>query len=267
MRFHKAGVTMWCDENRDNLEYIQTLWQKAYGPDTERGGSWRRRLPAPFWEISFGDRAGVFGAKLNGRVSCVKVFYDERIRAKVRTLTGLSRGRRAYRNGLRLAHLGIACPEMWGCIERKPIGPTMLVTELIDDGMRLDHWIIEHGVAREVTLAVAKFIRNMHDRGVSHTDLSPRNILVRRGEQCLEFLLLDYEDARFRKHTSRRVRLDDLHHLHERMFYSVPLRERLRFLRAYAGCDYLPFRNKLARMIKRERPRERRPAPPPQMSA
>jgi Ser/Thr protein kinase RdoA (MazF antagonist) len=54
----------------------------------------------------------------------------------------------------------------------------------------------------------------MHDAGVTHKDLSLRNILVRNGEGG--FLLLDYEDACFSKTVSEQDRLYNLHHLHER---------------------------------------------------
>jgi len=89
----------------------------------------------------------------------------------------------------------------------------------------------------------------MHDHGVSHVDLSPRNILIRHPGGDAEFLLLDYEDARFTRNLSRRTRLDNLHHLHERMAKQVPLRDRLCFLRDYAGRNYRLYRQALQPMM------------------
>jgi len=100
-------------------------------------------------------------------------------------------------------------------------------------------------------IALARYLRNMHDHGVSHVDLSPRNILIRHAGAEAEFLLLDYEDARFARDLSYRKRLDNLHHLHERVAQLVPLRDRLRFLRAYAGPDYRLYRQALQPMMLR----------------
>ena len=261
MKSRQASTIIWCDDTSEDLEYLRAISEAVYGAHAGQTRNWELPASGPLWKIAFGDRAGILGAKLDGRVSCIKLFYDKRIRAKLRRLLGLSKARRAYRNGRRLNQLGIGSPAMWGYIERRPISPAMIVTELVDDGMRLDHWVIENGTPRPLVLGLAGFIKNMHDRGVTHSDLSPRNILIRPRGERFEFLLLDYEDARFGARVGHRARLHDLHHLHERMFSYVPLRVRLRFLRAYAGNDYHPFRRALGQMIAKSRPRQRHPGP------
>jgi serine/threonine protein kinase len=119
--------------------------------------------------------------------------------------------------------------------------------------MRLDHWAARQRAGRDAIVSLARFLRHMHDQGVAHIDLSPRNILIRTGAGGLEFFLLDYEDVRFAAHLSRRRRLDNLNHLHERTVRLISLRDRLRFLREYAGPDYEAWRDDLSRMIRRSR--------------
>jgi len=264
MRFREPDMTLWCGEDASDRDYLREVATLVYDTYTGRGRRWQLPASSPFWEISFGNRSGVFGARLNDRVSCVKLFYDERLRTKLRTMAGLSKGYWAYRNGLRLNRLGVGCPRMWGCIQQRPLGPTMIVTELIEDGLRLDHWVLENGTPRAAVLKLAQFVRGMHDKGVTHTDLSPRNILIRPRPGHYEFLLLDYEDARFRRCVSRRQRLKDLHHLHERLFHHTALRARLWFLKAYTEQDYRPYRDALARMMK-DQPPHRHPGVPPQV--
>ena len=140
---------------------------------------------------------------------------------------------------------------MIGYAERRPFGPAMVITEMIDDGLRIDHWVKKHGLEPQALFALARYLRAMHDHGVYHVDLSHRNILVRARGNEYEFLLLDYEDARFVGRVSPRIRLKNLHHLHERMAGIVSARDRLRFLRHYAGDDYAAYRSRLRRMMDR----------------
>ncbi len=234
------------EQDRD---YIREVCETVYASYSGGADRWQLVDTPQIWQISFGGRAGVVGVRVHGRVSCAKLFYDKRLRNPLRVALGLGKGRRAYRNGVRLGQLGVKCPQMWGYAERRPWGPGMIVTELIQDGKRLDHWIAEHGTSSALACALGRTLRDMHDKGVSHLDLSPRNILVRRCGDSFDFLLLDYEDARFSRQVSRRRRLENLHHLHERMIRLASVRERLRFLRAYAPPDYRAWRDTLRRML------------------
>jgi len=213
------------------------------------GETWQIPAESALWPISLGGRAGVVGVRLQDRVCCVKLFYDHRWMTRIRTWAGQAKAKSAYRHALRLQQVGVGCPSPLGYAEVRPWGPALLVTELIDDGMRLDHWIEAHGVSREGVNALACFLSHMHDRGVTHQDLSPRNILIRPSGTALEWLLLDYEDTRFADRVSEAARLDDLHHLHERVLMSVSLKDCLRCLRGYAGPDYEHYREKLNRRI------------------
>jgi len=235
------------------------------------GGDRDRRLvadPGEIREISLGGRAGVVGVRLKGRSWCVKLFYDQRLRTRLRVLLGLAKARRAYRNGLRLDRLDIRCPRMLGYAEKRPGQLPLIVTEWVTEAVGLDQWIARHGVSRPLIASLARFLRHMHDRGVTHLDLSPRNLLAAPSGKGFDLWLLDCEDARFRRHLSERRRLADLHHLDERLLCTVSLRDRLRFLRDYAGPKYPTWRDTLGRMMEtsqskyarqyRDRPNSRR---------
>ncbi len=251
MQFHKSGDIIFCSAEPADLDYVGAVAKRVYADYRNDGPHWQLPPSDETWEISFGGRAGVLGVRLEGRVSCAKLFYDERMRTKLRVAAGFSKGRRAYRHGVRLEKLGVNCPKMLGYAERRPTGPALIVTDLADDAERLDLWVPQHGAPRQAVTALAQFIRHLHDSGASHADLSPRNILIRKSSDTFEFLLLDYEDARFARQISRHRRLEDLHHLHERMVGYVPLRDRLRFLRTYAPQDYRTFRDPLRRTMEK----------------
>lgn len=252
MEFRRTNNLLFCSDDDRDLDYVQAVAELVLARYTGEGHRWRPARSDQLWRLFTGGRAGVVGVRHEGRVACVKLFYDDRRRTKVRTLMGLSKARRAYRNGLRLRQLGITCPRMIGYAERRPVGPALLVTELIEDATRIDHWVPRHGVQQDAVAALAHFVCGMHDRGVSHVDLSPRNILVRRSEAGIAFFLLDYEDVRFATEISPQRRIEDLHHLHERVVGYVPLGARLRFLRAYAPQDYVAFRDALRRRIEQD---------------
>jgi tRNA A-37 threonylcarbamoyl transferase component Bud32 len=248
MRPHRTSHIAVSSPYEQDLDYIRDVSEIVYARYTGAGNRWHLVDSDQMWRISFGGRAGVLGVRLNDRTGCVKLYYDERLFNRLRVRLGFSKGRRAYENGLRLQQLAVNCPQMWGYAERRPCGPGMIVTELIDDAVRLDHWIAENGASRDVFGALGRFIGAMHDKGVSHIDLSPRNILVRPRGKDSEFLLLDYEDARFARQVGKRRRLENLHHLHERLFQSVSVRNRLHFLHTYAPENYKAWRNALRRL-------------------
>jgi tRNA A-37 threonylcarbamoyl transferase component Bud32 len=262
MRFLKADDFIYCCANARDADYIRDVARMVYASYDGGSENWQVKNSGRMWAISLGGRAGVVGIRLQGRTCCAKLFYDERFQTRLRTWLGLSKGRRAYQNGLRLQQAGVNCPAMWGYAERRPSGPALIVTALADDCLRVDHWAVRQGVPREAVLALARFLRAMHDAGVSHVDVSPRNIMVRLVSAQYEFFLLDYEDARFAAHVSHRTRLENLHHLHERMIQHVSARDRLRFLREYAREDYRSYRDTLRRRMSAvDAPLASRPVP------
>jgi len=259
MRSHRENSLIFDATDDRDLPYVKEVSQLACRYCAGDPSGWQLADVERLWKVFIGGRSGILGIRLDGRVCCVKLYYDGRLRTRLRTMVWLAKSRRAYLHGVRLARAGINCPRMLGWAEHRPTGPTMIVTELIDDGMRLDHWIAKYGVGQGLPAGLARFVRNMHDHGVTHVDLSPRNIMVRARDNGYEFLLLDYEDARFLRSVDRRTRWRDLNHLHERLALCTSLRDRLRFLRVYTPQDYHLYRERLRGMLDRSTSRYLRP--------
>lgn len=225
--------------------YLERVTAEVLQSYDARGAQWQVNPSPTLWPISLGGRAGVVGVRVQDRACCVKLFYDRRRTTLLRTWMGKAKGKSAYRHAIRLREAGVLCPMPIGYAEVRPWGPALLVTELIADGYRLDHWIASNGTSPEGIAALARFLRTMHDQGITHQDLSPRNLLVRPVDASFELFILDYEDTRFAAGVSEQARLDDLHHLNERCLMTVGLRDRLRCLRGYAGPSYRRYRKML----------------------
>ena len=266
MTFHRARNLLFCSADERDLDYVQAVAEQVLAHHSEELPRSRSGETSCQWRIVSSMRAAIIGVQRNDRVCCVKLFHDKRLRTRLRVALRLAKGRRAYRYGVRLRAAGVDCPAMIGYAEQRPFGPAMVITELIEDGLRVDHWVKKRGLERQAVLALARTIRAMHDHGVYHLDLSHRNILVRQRGTEYGFLLLDYEDARFVAEVSQRIRLKNLHHLHERIADFVSVRDRLRFLRLYAGDDYRLYRDILHKRIrtstwsKHHRPLKRGPS-------
>jgi tRNA A-37 threonylcarbamoyl transferase component Bud32 len=249
----KNGTIQFCSAQPPWDAVIPRVAERVYGVYDGRESRWALADSPDLWRISMGGRAGVVGVRVEGRPCCVKLYYDRRLQTRLRDLVGLAKARRAYRNGLRLEAMGVRSPRILGYAEQRPGQLPLLVMELLTSAWRLDQWIAHHGVTRPLVAAVARSIRLMHDQGVTHVDLSPRNLMVSPSHGGFDVWLLDCEDARFRHALSDRVRLADLHHLDERLLCSVSLRDRLRFLQEYTGRRDSPWRRTLDRMVRTSR--------------
>lgn len=217
-------------ENATDEGFVHSVCELVLDAYDGRGIEWKHPDRTDLWKINSGGRAGVVGVEMDGRRCCVKLFYDDRLRSALRNALGFSKARRSYENAIKLKSKGIGCPEMIGLA--KVGGLCLVVSELCDDAVRTDHYIIKQGASRELVKAFSRFVRAMHDAGIAHVDFSLRNTMVERKEGY-SFLLLDYEDVRFGRPLSRKVRIDNLHHMNERAIQLVSLKWRLRFLRAY----------------------------------
>ena len=227
--------------NESDRSYLAAVTDLVLERYDGRGPQWQLAASLTIWPLSLGGRAGVVGVSIENRTCCVKLFYDRRWITRWRTFFGHAKGKTAYRHACRLQEHHVTCPTPLGYAEKRPIGPVLVVTELIADGQRLDHWIQTHGTTLPLIEALAKSLRHMHDSGITHSDLSPRNLLVRPGEVAPLPYLLDYEDARFHGRIAKDARLEDLHHLDERMLHVTTLHERILFLRYYAGPAYKDY--------------------------
>jgi tRNA A-37 threonylcarbamoyl transferase component Bud32 len=253
MRLQGTEALRFCSTDPIGCAEVAAAAEQVYRCYDGQQHLWRCPESGPIWRISLGGRAGVVGLRVGERVVCVKLYYDQRLLARCRVLVGLAKARQAYRNGLALQHLGIRSPKILGYAEQPHGRLPLLVMELLTHGIRLDQWISRHGVTRSLIIETARFIRYMHDHGVIHVDLSPRNLMVSPSAAGFDVWLLDCEDVRFRRRLSDRARLADLHHLDERVLCTVSLRNRLRFLQEYTGQRASPLREALDRMVRTSR--------------
>ncbi len=229
-----------CALKTKDAGYVRAVAEKVMQTYDGCGIEWKHPVDDPeLWKLNSGQRAGVVGVKLGGRRCCVKLFYDDRMRAKARNLCGLSKAKRAFASALKLKARQVACPEMIGWVRVRAGGPYMVVSELCDYAHRTDHYIREHGIDLDLVRLFAGFVRNMHGKGIGHVDFSLRNTMVVVSDRAprFRFLLLDYEDARFGSALSRGKRLNNLHHLLERALPLVPLKWRVVFLREYLQTE------------------------------
>ncbi len=107
-----------------------------------------------------------------------------------------------------------------------------LLTEFLPDSQPL-HRLPYSQLAR-LLLPLAAFVRTLHDRGLSHRDLKPDNLLATPDGQLY---LVDLAGMRRCKHVSKRRRIKDLARLNVGLLLhpSLSRSQRLRFLLHYLG--------------------------------
>ncbi len=231
--------------------FVEAVARSVLSTCRKANGNWPAVDTPEFRTLNRGGRAGVAVVTAEGRNCCVKVFYDMRWFVKWRNRIGFSKARRAFNHGMELARRGVNCPAMLGYTVDPSSGWAFLITDLAEHE-RLDYWIERNGSSAEVAEALGRFIGWMHDAGVTHKDLSLRNLLIQPVPGGYVFLLLDYEDARFSVAVTRQKRLRNLHHLNERSVSAVPEDIRREFLTAYLGgeTEISGWCDSLNRMIK-----------------
>ncbi len=214
----------------DEKEFVRVVAEKIFSAYNEYGRDGAMEDVFNVWNICLARRAGVFGVEESGRRVCVKLFYDDGLKACSRNFFRCSKAKRAWRCGVKLLKCHLSVPMMIGYAENEK-GMGLMITKFVEDSVRLDIQIEENEPRKSVAVALGRFVRQMHDAGVTHEDLSLRNVLVHKNGAA--FVLLDYEDARFYKTVSEKQRLDNLHHLNERALTVVPESIRRAFLSAY----------------------------------
>jgi tRNA A-37 threonylcarbamoyl transferase component Bud32 len=144
---------------------------------------------------------------------------------------------RSWTNGHALIDRGLPTPRPCLLLHRTQFGLQgvgYLLSELVPEAQHL-HEAIDQSDPRErwrLIDRIARWIRLMHERGVSHRDLKAANILVGSDGECH---FIDLVGVRTRRRVPRRVRVRDLARLNA-SFVSSPVvgrSDRLRFLRTY----------------------------------
>lgn len=202
----KSSWEIWLADDCDATLSVEMLEQFCQGFSVFGG---QVETSFKVWTLHDGGRATIYGAELAGKKYCIKLFKDRRVLTQFRTYLGFSKGRCAFTNGLRAMHQHVPVPQTYAYVERKPFGPSMVVMELLEEATQIN-LLIEDMLAQgsELTCdpffihivdSFAKFTRDMHDKGVSHNDFSPRNVLVSRQGEEISLKLIDLEDVVFSK--------------------------------------------------------------------
>jgi serine/threonine protein kinase len=144
---------------------------------------------------------------------------------------------RSWKNGHALIDRGLPTPRPWLVLQRRRWGlPGLgyLLCDLVPEARHLHDAVRAADPAEKQRLAevLARGVRLMHDRGVSHRDLKAANILVRPDGRC-EFI--DLVGVRTRRRVPREIRIRDLTRLNASFAASLHItwRDRVRFLQTY----------------------------------
>ncbi|MDO8446310.1 MAG: lipopolysaccharide kinase InaA family protein [Deltaproteobacteria bacterium] len=161
----------------------------------------------------------------------------------------LSKARRAFNAARSLYERGIPTPEpvAYSLLKRGPnAGKELVFTRFIDDAQPMDEFCNKFlsqpnasdfiRKKRELTVALAGFVKGLHLEGVYHGDFDIFNILTRYKEG-FEFYLIDTGGIRSIRGISHRRRIKNLERIN-RFFLDtrvVSSTDRMRFLRIYLG--------------------------------
>jgi len=144
---------------------------------------------------------------------------------------------RSWQSGHAFLDRGLPTPQPRLVFQRRRLGlPTVgyLLCEEVPQARHL-HEVLKSGSRvsnHKLIDTLARWIRLMHERGVSHRDLKAANILVNSGGECQ---FIDLVGVRLQRNVRRRLRVRDLARLNASFvsMAEVSRTDRLRFLRVY----------------------------------
>jgi tRNA A-37 threonylcarbamoyl transferase component Bud32 len=155
----------------------------------------------------------------------------------VSNLVRSSPARRSWMNGHAFLDRALPTPRPWLFLHRKRRGVPAegyLLCERVEGYQHLQEAIDDADLMRrrEIGERVARMVRTMHERGVSHRDLKAANILV---GPTGDLQFIDLVGVRLGRSVSRSVRVRDIMRLSVSFLDSkrVSRTDRLRFLRMY----------------------------------
>jgi tRNA A-37 threonylcarbamoyl transferase component Bud32 len=144
---------------------------------------------------------------------------------------------RSWKNGHALIDRGLPTPRPWLVLHRRRCGlpgTGYLLCDLVPDSRHLHDAVraADRVAKRQLIDRLARWVRLMHERGVSHRDLKAANILV---TATGDIQFIDLVGVRTRAFVRRAVRVRDLARLNASFVASsrITRTDRLRFLRTY----------------------------------
>ncbi len=176
---------------------------------------------------------------------CVKEFRWRGALHACKALARPTQGLRTFVNGRRLVDMGVgaALPlALMTCTSQGLIRREWVVMETVPAGVELDRYLVrrlsegmDYRHRRELIRQFARFLSDLHGKGIFHSDLKTCNIMVSEADSdgTVRFFLLDYDDVRFSRSVPLRARIRNL----VQVFLSTPCAfsatDRLRFLSEY----------------------------------
>ncbi len=188
------------------------------------------------------------GLSAGGVPAVVKRYRPGGPGARLVSLAGRSRGRRAWVGGNGLAARGFDVPRPLALVERR-LGWIRLASWVVMEDLRrldpLDRLSARRLEAGETPLerreaeALGALLGRLHRCGVYHADCKACNVLVERGAEGPRFFLLDHDRVVFGREVERRRRVKNLVQLNTSLPRKVSASSRGRFLRAYLkACPF-----------------------------
>ena len=94
-------------------------------------------------------------------------------------------------------------PLAWGRFKGKWPKGSFLITEALPDAITLGEYLISQTYTiserRAIARQLAKFLAQMHDAGIAHTDMHPGNILLEKSRPAEDWRLIDVHDLYVQK--------------------------------------------------------------------
>jgi tRNA A-37 threonylcarbamoyl transferase component Bud32 len=252
---HRSVVGLWNSRDgrclRENRHFYRVRGPGATGfavreVDAATAAAFRLDPDAPFagdaGDVLKASRSATVGLVTIGTAAGRRPMVYKRFRVTHRTdyVTALFRpppALRSWTNGHALIDRGLPTPRPWLVLHRRRFGLSgvgYLLCDLVPDARHLHDAL--HGLGarqkRRLIDVLARWVRLLHERGVSHRDLKAANILITPVGECQ---FIDLVGVRTRRRVPGRVRVRDLARLNASFVASPNLSraDRLRFLRTY----------------------------------
>jgi len=171
---------------------------------------------------------------------CVKQFLYPHQWDRFKERFRISKGLKAWINGNGLKVRGVSSPLLLAYIEKRDwfgMVESFLVMEAQEGAQEMDRYICK-GFSRFEEKRVfiegfARWLSQLHQKGIYHQDMKTCNILVSENGQVLDFKLLDLEDVRLNEKVDDKKLFKNLLQINTSMPNLVTRTDRLRFFRAY----------------------------------